>query len=211
LPSSFAGQAAVPTRARFSIVAALLACLVVAAHAVPVARASEVAKAIGVVGLPSRFEGGAVALTDAEQGLFERVGRTRAEKYRFSWNGIEGTALFVSTESWRAHHPPEICLAAGGFRIERMEDLSGGEIGSFRVLSLDHGSRTNLYWFQSRSRATPDLADRVLADVAGREKRWVLVSVLIDTPAEKIERELFAALAQHVSEALAASEGGSTP
>jgi hypothetical protein len=55
-----------------------------------------------------------------------------------------------------------------------------------RVVGIDGGRSAAIYWFQSRSAVTGALLERTLAEVTGRERRWALVSVLLEgwSPAE---------------------------
>ncbi|MCK6552453.1 archaeosortase/exosortase family protein [Myxococcota bacterium] len=161
------------------------------------------------VALPRGFSGTPVPLTDAERGLFARVGESSASKRAFEGRGLRGTLLVVDSTSWRAHHPPELCLASAGVRVDALRDLSCGTGCSLRVASLDGGARTSLYWYQSRTRTTGDLVARIAADVTGDEDRWVLVSILLDAPAHDVARarEIHTLVADEVRAAIAAHEG----
>lgn len=131
--------------------------------------------------LPPELHGRPAPLTAAESGLFERTGGTFAEKHHFRSGPLAGTVLFVLTTRWRAHHPPELCLASAGARIDALETVSFGPGRELRVARLDGGRRTALYWFQSEQRTTGELLDRVLSDLRGEGPRWMLVTVLLET------------------------------
>jgi exosortase O len=123
-----------------------------------------------------------LTLTDAERGLLGRVGGSTAEKLAFDNGTLAGTAVFIATDRFRAHHPPEICLASAGARIDVLEDLSFGPNRDARLATLDRGARTALYFYQSGEHTTGDMLERLRRDLLGGERRWVLVSILIDRP-----------------------------
>jgi exosortase O len=131
--------------------------------------------------LPAAIETSPLPLTVAEVDLFRRWGGA-ADKRRFRAGDREGALLAVFSRSWRAHHAPEVCLAGSGVRVEALRDLAWGGGASVRVASADGGRRTAVYWFQSPSRTTSDLASRIWDEIAGRERRWVQISLLVDAP-----------------------------
>jgi exosortase O len=108
---------------------------------------------------------------------------------------LSGSLLAVKSRSFRAHHPPEICLASSGIAIEGLRAVSLGGGADLRVASADGGRRTAVYWFQSPSRVTADLAARVWADVSGRERRWVQISIVVDAPLDVASPEGLALVA----------------
>jgi exosortase O len=122
-----------------------------------------------------------LALTTAEADLFRRSGGA-ADKRRFRAGALEGSMLAVFSRSFRAHHPPEICLASSGVRVEGLRAVGLGDGGTVRVASADGGRRTAVYWFQSPERTTADLAARIWDDVRGHERRWVQISMIVDAP-----------------------------
>ncbi len=125
-------------------------------------------------------QGEAIPLTEAETGLFARVGQTTAIKHRFTWRGHPGSVLAVHSTSWRAHHAPEICLAGAGHEVDALQTWTVAPDHALRVAAVDRGARTALYWYQSRTRTTADLLTRVLSDLAGDEDEWVMVSILVE-------------------------------
>jgi exosortase O len=140
-------------------------------------------------------------LSAAESDLFRRWGGS-ADKRRFRFGPIRGSMLAVYSRSFRAHHPPEVCLAGSGVHIEGLRAVSLGGADTVRVASADGGRRTALYWFQSPTRTTGDLAARVWADVSGEERRWVQVSLLLDAPLD-VESPEGRALVSQVRAAIA--------
>lgn len=120
-------------------------------------------------------------LTVAEEDLFRRFGGS-ADKRAFRMGALSGSLLAVKSRSFRAHHPPEICLASSGVRIEDLRAVSLGQGADVRVASADGGRRTAIYWFQSPTRVTADLAARVWAEASFGERRWVQISIIVDAP-----------------------------
>lgn len=139
------------------------------------------------------FETRPLALTEAESGLLGRVGGSAANKLSFRTADLSGTALILVTERWRAHHPPEICLASAGVKIGAIRDLElGAPNRRARLISLDGGARTALYFYASEGVTTGDIMERVFADVLHGDRRWVMVSILIDRPVDASDPALIA-------------------
>lgn len=125
-------------------------------------------------------------LTAGEQSLYFQHGGVLARKWRFAQGAQTGSLLLVMSRSFRAHHPPEVCLAASGLRVDgmrrvRVEATSAAPF-SVRMLGIESGARAAFYWFQSRERTTDSLLTRTLDDIRHRRQAWVLVAVLFDGP-----------------------------
>lgn len=94
------------------------------------------------------------------------------------------SVVMVASESWLAHHVPEQCLVADGWRlVEDHPALIGGL--PVRLARLRRGSEvaTAIWWFQRGELLTDDLVFRIR-----QGGRWVLVSVLL--PGDVPEGEL---------------------
>jgi exosortase O len=166
------------TSARFNPALLALPILILALLG---ARPDAVEKPIDLaVSLP--FETAPVALSKAEEGLISRVGESTLQKVRFDAGELSGTALFFATDRFRAHHPPELCLASSGAKIDDIQELELGPHRRARLLSIDGGTRTALYFYQSGEETTGDILGRIFSDVFSGSHRWVLVSILIDRP-----------------------------
>jgi len=158
--------------------------------------------------LPAGLDAEPVSLTRQEADLFVRNGAGRAGKWRFDWGGVRGSFLLVYSDSWRAHHPPELCLQGAGLTIDESASFLVRPDFPLRSLSLDDGERSAAYWFQSADRATDDFSSRTWAGLR-EDEGWVLVSVLLDgprDPAQPAVRSLYEALNASVRESL-----GGTP
>jgi exosortase O len=156
--------------------------------------------------LPDSVVAEPVRLTAIESKHFREQGAVQATKLRFAWQGATGTLLVVLTETFRAHHLPLRCIEAAGLEIEsRTTELLDPRRPISRVVLRGHGGDA-AYWFQSASATTDDYSARVWADVSGVERRWILVSVLLDEQPEN-PHELF----RLIHDAAHASFFGGTP
>ncbi len=160
----------------------VLAILVATALTMPpLANHSPIPAQSTPIGLPESIEASALALTPAEEQFFASRDGTRAGKWSFSHGALRGSALIVSTASWQTHHAPELCLAAAGIEVDGLSPLTLDDGFEVHQLTLDGGSRTAIYWFQSPRATTGSLLRRFWRDLAYRETRWVLVSILFDS------------------------------
>lgn len=164
-----------PSRRAWAIVAAACAFTLTLHEVRPSAGFADDA----TVGAPERLALEAVPLTPEETDLFARFGASGATKYAGDFEGRPMSLVLVDSRAWRAHHPPELCLAASGHRIERIEDVVVDDTHVFRVAQLT-GDHTAVFWFQSAGRTTGHALDRILSGVFDRGRRWVLVSMLVD-------------------------------
>jgi len=160
-------------------VLASLLCLAALAHArrpVPAADGWR-----PTLALPAALGSQPLPLTTAESDLFRRHGGV-AEKRRVRLGDREATVLAVFSRSFRAHHPPEVCLAGAGVHVDHLGDVALGPDAGVRLASLDGGRRAAVYWYQSPTRTTGDLLARIADEIAGRERRWAQISILVDGP-----------------------------
>ena len=152
------------------------ACLCVAAIEPPPQPPAE--RAVPRFALPSGLLGTPLPLAPAESGLFGRHALT-LEKRRFQSGDLSGALLVVFARDWRAHHPPEVCLAAAGARIDGVAEVHAPF--ALRWLSLG-AERRAAYWYQSPAGTSAGLLARTWADLVGREHRWAMVTVVYDAP-----------------------------
>lgn len=140
-----------------------------------------------------------VTLTAAESDLFRRFGAAGATKFAGPIHDRDAELLLVDSHSWRAHHPPELCLAASGHDITRIDDVEIDEDHAFRVARMAN-DRTAIFWFQSRTRTTGHALERILRGIVDRGERWVLVSVLVDGAVD--ERDLYRTFSSDITSQL---------
>jgi exosortase O len=156
--------------------------------------------------LPASMMAEPVPLTPAERDHFRAQGAAQAAKLRFAWQGATGSLLVVLTETFRAHHLPLHCIEGAGLQIEsRTTELLDLHRPISRVRLRNH-SGDAAYWFQSAGSTTDDYSARIWADVSGTERRWILVSLLLDEEPEQ-PHELF----RLIHDAVDASFFGGTP
>lgn len=100
------------------------------------------------------------------------------------------TVYAATADSFRAHHPPEVCLASLGLSLQSAQLLSFAPAHTARWLTLlaapsDPVPHTAVYWFQSATRSTPDLLPRLLGQLllpSAHVTPWLLVTVLFSPP-----------------------------
>ncbi len=175
LNSSFAAE---PTRSSVLPVALIaIALLGFAVHS-PRPKPKASSGSFSVV-LPQALKAKAIPLNESELDLVQRFGNGHALKRRFDAPGFRGSLLISYSPSWRAHHPPELCLTSGGIKLEEIRPLSLRPGRKARMLKLSNG-RTAIYWYQSPEQTTPDMLSRIGSELSGGQRRWVLVSILLD-------------------------------
>ncbi|MCB8968804.1 MAG: exosortase O [Ardenticatenaceae bacterium] len=120
-----------------------------------------------------------------------RDGADSASRYRFTWEGVSGSMILITSHTWRAHHRPERCFEVYGLTLEdsRTHLVSdplaenGDPLIPVRFVTLGQGdwheTLSATYWFQSAAHTTDDYGTRIWADLSQREE-WVLVSILFD-------------------------------
>jgi len=180
---SLAGLQRAPVLRGSSIASVMLwVGLVVLSVLSPPLRASEEAvRSTFDLTLPPSIESAPLSLTSAETSFYAIHPRTVARKWRIRYGGSEGSLLIVYGESWRAHHAPELCLAAHGYKVTSLKSVDLSANLSLNAVDIDGGEHSAFYWFQSRLGTTSSLLERFQRDIVSRDKHWVLVSVLLDS------------------------------
>ncbi len=123
-----------------------------------------------------------LALNPQEQKFFADYPGVTTRKQQFQYGDLTGTSVLVASPTWQAHHSPEVCLASIGHKIAPLIQQIVTPAVTARWLSLDNGTRSAVYWFQSATRTTDDFNSRFWDDVFRRESRWTMVSVIFDRP-----------------------------
>jgi exosortase O len=121
-----------------------------------------------------------VDLNAQEQKFFASYPGVTARKQQFQYQDLTGMSVVVMSPTWQAHHAPELCLTAMGYRIAPTIQRVITPAVTARWLSLDGGKRSAIYWFQSATRTTDDFMSRFWDDVFRRESSWTMVSVVFD-------------------------------
>ncbi|MEJ2599823.1 MAG: exosortase O [Anaerolineales bacterium] len=123
-------------------------------------------------------------LTSQERKWLNSGGVEAAYRWRFEWDSLSGSLLFVTSTDWRAQHRPEHCFEVYGLSTDRAETFLVAPDFPIKLLSLksdqSSGGFSAAYWLQSEQQTTDDYATRIWADLAPQKQRWVLVTVLFD-------------------------------
>lgn len=122
-------------------------------------------------------------LTQKERLFLGANGAAFQKKWRFRSRGQSGSLLVVGSRSWRAHHPPEQCLAGAGHALAASETrLLAPDFPVRFVHFAGEGDQVHAaYWFQTRGYRTADHAARVFAGLKDNGP-WLMVSLLFDQP-----------------------------
>ncbi len=138
-----------------------------------------------------------------------------ADRWHFQWRGFSGSLLFITSQTWRAHHRPERCFEVYGLSVQNSHAILAGPDFPVRQLTLGQGKYHNLYsaiyWLQSRQQVTDDYGTRMWADLPTETEPWVLVTILFDqayNPQDDSLLDLYTTLRQTVQRSL---EGGYQP
>jgi exosortase O len=115
-----------------------------------------------------------------EQKFFASYPGVTTRKQQFQYGALTGTSVLVASPTWQAHHAPELCLTAIGYKVAPTIQRVITPAVTARWLSLDDGKRSAVYWFQSATRTTDDFTSRFWDDVFRRESRWTMVSAVFD-------------------------------
>ncbi len=132
------------------------------------------------ISLPPEITTETLALTTAEANFFDNPANPLVQKLSFQADSLSGSMLMVASNSWQAHHPPELCFTGNGFKVDQMESKLINDSINARWLSLQNGKLSATYWFQSAQGTTDDFISRIWEHISHRNKTWVLVSVLFD-------------------------------
>lgn len=123
-------------------------------------------------------------LTPTERKWLNSGGIEAAYRWRFQWDSLSGSMLFVTSTDWRAQHRPEHCFEVYGLSTDRAETFLVAPDFPIKLLSLkssqSSASFSAAYWLQSEQQTTDDYATRIWSDLAPQKHRWVLVTVLFD-------------------------------
>ena len=134
----------------------------------------------GAVALPQDIVTENLQLTPAEANFFDNPANPFVQKLRFQSHQLSGSMLMVASNSWQAHHPPELCFLGNGFKVDNMESQLISDSINARWLSLQDGELSATYWFQSDRETTDDFISRIWEHITHRNKTWVLISILFD-------------------------------
>ncbi len=168
------GKSLAPLTKQFIVIASIL-LLALVPHPPKISTG-----AIASIALPAEMQFEPLPLTATEKSFFAKYEGSFAQKSRFEWQNIAGSILFVSSSSVQAYHAPELCLLGNGLKVDNMQkkQLSPQVLG--RWLSINNGTMSATYWFQSSKNTTDDFLTRFWQGIIHKDRVWVMVSVLFD-------------------------------
>jgi len=176
--------------------------LAITAQLVP----ARVAPQIAQIHWPEAFITESIPLTPAEQRFFNTEPGTIPEKRRFARGNLSGSILTVANTSWRIYHPPELCIASNGLKVDGMEQVQLAPEVLGRWLSLRDGQLSAAYWLQSPQETTDDFFASLGRNIFAHKQPWVLVSVLFDRALvpddpqlQEFTRDVYGAIARSFS------------
>ena len=109
-----------------------------------------------------------------------------ADRWEFTWKGevdeINGSLMFLTSNTWRGQHRPERCFEVQGITVETYQTVFFDDEFSAQMVLVSGGPQqaTALYWLQTGQRATDDFAIRIWSDLGSERQPWVLVTLLLD-------------------------------
>ncbi|KOR31789.1 hypothetical protein TI05_11395 [Achromatium sp. WMS3] len=130
---------------------------------------------------PAAMQTSILPLTPGEKRYFARGLTTIAQKWRFNWKFMKGSMLIVHSQDFNMFHAPELCMVANGILVDSMQTMSMGS-NSFRLLSLNQGTATGIYWLQSANFVTDDFGVRYWQYIFNKDKDWRMVVVILQIP-----------------------------
>jgi exosortase O len=109
-----------------------------------------------------------------------------ADRWDFTWQGnaeeINGSLMFLTSNTWRGQHRPERCFEVQGITVETSQIILFDDAFSAQMVLVSGGPQqaTALYWLQNGQRATDDFATRIWSDLGSERQPWVLITLLLD-------------------------------
>ncbi|MBA4366382.1 MAG: exosortase O [Desulfobacterium sp.] len=155
------------------------------------------------VTLPAILQLHSLPLTDGEKRYFSPSEQTIASKWGFTLEKNIGSILLVQSRDFNMFHAPELCMAANGIVVDKMETIRITPDRRVRVMVLNGGQVTGIYWLQSGKYMTDSFGERYWRYLWTNEKKWHMVSIIIDKPLsftsdviEKVIEPFYAAVSE---------------
>lgn len=120
-----------------------------------------------------------IDLTENEKFFFAKDSCYPIKK-EFTYNTLKGTFLLVFNGSFRGHHHPEVCMQGSGYSLGHAATLLIKPDFPVKTVAVNNDSLTATYWFQASGEITEDYSSRVWQEVLGRQKKWVMISILFN-------------------------------
>ncbi|MCU0543797.1 MAG: exosortase O [Oscillatoriaceae cyanobacterium Prado104] len=168
----------------------IVATVVVLAAISQLYPASSEPVAIAPLNFPAPIISESIPLNAGEQKFFGNYPDIQTEKKRFVSGNLRGSLLAVASTSWQTYHAPELCFAASGITVNRMETKQLTTAVTARWLSLQNSQLSATYWLQSSHQTTDNFLSRIGSDLTHKDRTWVLVSILFDSPVNSESQEV---------------------
>lgn len=161
----------------FSLILLVVLSLAIALKPSPQVR--EQLRLIPEFSWPQELQLNPLPLSESEKGLFTKDS-SYSVKRAFEYQDMKGSFLLVFNASWRGHHPPELCAQASGLKVNKTATYLIQPDFPVKRLSINQDSLSASFWFQSPNTVTDDYSTRVWEEVSGKEKVWVMTTLLFE-------------------------------
>ncbi|MGL5066023.1 MAG: exosortase O [Microcoleus sp.] len=168
----------------------LVAAVVILAAISQVYHASSEQAAIATLQFPNQIISESIPLNSGEQKFFGNYPDSQIEKKRFVSGNLRGSLLTVASTSWQSYHAPELCFAASGIPVNSITRKQLTPDVTARWLSLQDNQLSATYWLQSSQQTTDNFLSRIGSDLTHKNRTWVLVSILFDSPVNSESHEV---------------------
>lgn len=117
-------------------------------------------------------------LAAKEQAYFD-FENAQAQKFLINYKSIKGTLIIVSSNSFKGHHNPELCLQSIGLAITRNNSILIHQ-KPVRLLTFANEKLNGVFWFKNQNIYTDDYSYRVWHDIknGNKQNRWIQVTAL---------------------------------
>ena len=122
-----------------------------------------------------------IPFTEKEKGFFSSRELQYAQKFRGEIDDLPYALLILTSQSWRTHHNPEICIQGLGHQIQssKIVQLNGNEL---RQANLTNDEGAIFYWFVSSDEIISDYSQRIWKGIMAPNQSWSLVVLRVADP-----------------------------
>jgi len=121
-----------------------------------------------------------IPLTSKEQAYFN-FEKASAQKFKVDFKSIQGSIIVVSSNSFKGHHNPELCLQSIGLKISSNNPILIDN-KPVRLLTFNSDKLAGIFWFKNQDTYTDDYSYRVWHDIKNGNKNnsWTQVTALFN-------------------------------
>lgn len=130
-------------------------------------------------------------LTTKEQAYFN-FEKASAQKFKLNYKSLKGSLILVTSNSFKGHHNPELCLQSIGLQIADNKSVLINQ-KPIRLLKFKEDNISGAFWFKNSEVYTDDYSYRVWYDIKNGTKnnKWVQVTALFDNNYTASDLEAF--------------------